>query len=487
MYKVMVVDDEKYIRKSIINRVDWQQFGLTVEAEAGNGMEALDMLETVRPEVILVDIRMPRMDGLEFIAEAKKRFPRSSYVIMSAYNDFSYAKKAIQLGVEDYILKPVEEEELGKILENIVYRLNEERLVKQLLRGKNGQSGLPFRGKNMMALAFYMEDDEDLEERIKNEVKKELSRMMPEAAVYYLKDYSRSDCYVFLINGSQLSEVFGEQFMEQIWLEFDAWEGAAACSGPLPNSRVNDAVAQCMNLLKRKIFCPERKIVPPACNVKRGAAKEPENAGSGLTALYQYILEQDYGRLVSKLREAIGTVIREENGTDTIEAFINEVLALLKHIPKEQHDSIDLDIIFHEFNSRDYLLAYKSSEKLKEDLYYAVGQTINTTCTDDQDVIFEIKTYIQDHYADNLNAAEIAQKFFLNASYLSTLFKEKTGLNLTAYVEGIRMEKAKHLLEKSSQSVTDVAIAAGYSDSSYFSKVFKRYSGMTPRQYRDNL
>ena len=90
--------------------------GLSVEGEASNGVEALEMLELLRPQIVLVDIRMPLMDGLALIAEAQKRYPGIRYVITSAYSDFAYAKKAIQLGVEDYILKPIDEQELEKLL-----------------------------------------------------------------------------------------------------------------------------------------------------------------------------------------------------------------------------------------------------------------------------------------------------------------------------------------------------------------------------------
>ena len=125
MYRVMIVDDERFIRRSIRNRINWEQFGITELEEAGNGMEALELLDTFCPEIVLVDIRMPKMDGLNFISEAKKKHPEIDYVIMSAYSDFTYARTAIDLGVEAYLLKPIQKEELEKQLGKLLHRKNE--------------------------------------------------------------------------------------------------------------------------------------------------------------------------------------------------------------------------------------------------------------------------------------------------------------------------------------------------------------------------
>ena len=108
-----------------------------------------------------------------------------------------------------------------------------------------------------------------------------------------------------------------------------------------------------------------------------------------------------------------------------------------------------------------------------------------TNQTEDEDVITAVRQYIRENYLSDLSAAETARRFYLNASYLSTLFKEKTGMNMGAYIEGLRMEKAKELLQSTQWPVTEVATRCGYSDSGYFTKVFKRYAGATPRQFRE--
>ena len=123
MYHVLIVDDEKYIRRSIINRIDWEKCGGEVIGEAADGEEAYEMIGLYQPEVVITDIRMPGMDGLKLAEIVSREYPHIKLVLISAYNDFEYARKAIQYGVKEYLLKPVMEEEM----EEVLIRLEKER------------------------------------------------------------------------------------------------------------------------------------------------------------------------------------------------------------------------------------------------------------------------------------------------------------------------------------------------------------------------
>ena len=122
LYRIILVDDEEEVRKSIIRKIDWQSVGFTVVGDAENGEDALEKIENLEPDVVLTDIRMPYMDGLTLAEKIRQKYPSMKIVIFSGYDDFEYAKRAIKLNVTEYILKPVNVEELTAILKKIQAR-----------------------------------------------------------------------------------------------------------------------------------------------------------------------------------------------------------------------------------------------------------------------------------------------------------------------------------------------------------------------------
>lgn len=483
MYKLMIVDDEKYIRKSIRNRIDWEKYGLSVEAEAGNGEEALRLLEEVRPEVVLVDIRMPVMDGLAFISEAKKRLPQTCYIIMSAYSDFAYAKKAIQLGVEEYILKPVDEDEISKVLKNIIHNLNQVHLTKQMTHLESREQDVSLTSDKIAAVAFWdgagMESAQKIDALIKNApyiVKQKVD-------FYMLEDYSRENCYVYLLNGELLTNDGIQSFLDGLQMGEDT---IAAFSMVIAGRTPRDAASRCIQALKKKLFVPNQRVL---CESRQEEFCEKERKKAlreRISVVYRFLVNKEYEKSAQEYMGIIDQVVRSESSVEMIEEFISESLVMLNHFPGEKNDSTDFEILFHKLKSRDYLLDYKNAGELKNDLRNMLNYSANhSDSTNKRDVIGAIKDYIQENYSGDLTATHIANKFYVNTGYLSTLFRDKTGIKLVTYIEGIRMEKAKEFLKNSAWTITEIALETGYSDANYFSKVFKKYTGMSPRQYRE--
>lgn len=481
----MIVDDEKYIRKSLKNRIDWPSYGLTVEAEAGNGEEALALMPTARPQIVVVDIRMPKMDGLAFVAAAKKKFPNTTYIIMSAYSDFEYARKALQIGVEDYILKPVEEAEIGKVLHKIVHRLDEARLTRELeASGAVQGEWLNLDKKQALAITFYIYDQEDQSALLHTQLEQVCAARSMVISLYALKEFSRNSTYVFLICGGELSAQLGPMLIREMWSAMPDREGSAACSEVMPAVQAGKAARQSVEILKRKVFFPERKLIEKGA-VQEDLPEKKKELRAQVMRVYQQLAKQNYMWSKKTLNELVDTTLQETNSVELVELLVSEILTVLKY-QLGRESSADFEVRFHHMMSHDYLLSFPTISCLKEQLKQAITQAIEAAMPDENgDVILSVKNYILEHYASELNAADIAQKHFLNPSYLSTLFKEHTGMNFSAYLEGVRMEKAKCFLANGDQSITKIAMDVGYSDAGYFTKVFKKYSGMTPRQFRE--
>lgn len=485
MYKVMIVDDEKYIRKSIKNRIDWESFGITDIREAGNGEEALSLMDEFCPEIVLVDIRMPKMDGLAFIQEAKKKHSDVNYVIMSAYSDFSYAQTAIRLGVGAYLLKPIDEEEMKKLLNTLVHRLDEDKLAGRIRKLKNVELGSDLQYPYAVSLAFYAEEQDDIGRRIETALQSQTAQS-ENTLVYYLRNCSRSDCYVFLINSQDNTREAGISCAEAVLETICQTELTAAVSKVFNRDEFRKAISQSICYLKRKLFYPKKKLIINSVWENNSSDERWMAVRDELSQIDRLIMRGDYERVEEGLLGIISKLIEKCSTVSQMEEGIDEILMLLKHLPEEARGDSDFNILFHDFRSKDYLLEYHTAEELKKRLNSLVSRLLNLVERQEaKDAVVSIKKYIMRNYADPLNVTELAQKYGLNVSYLSTLFKERTGINLTAYIEGTRMEKAKVLLKDKEWSVTEVAMHTGYSSSNYFSKVFKKYTGVTPKEFKE--
>ena len=487
MYKVMIVDDEKFIRKSIRNRMDWKKFGITQIEEAGNGEEALLLLDTFCPQIVLVDIRMPKMDGLAFITEAKKSHPEINYIIMSAYSDFSYAKTAIVLGVEAYLLKPVNKDELEALLNKLLHRINEEKLNRMLRSVKVDeleQVGI-LQYRYCLVLSFYSLREEEQGMRISAIVQNQMAQF-ENCFAYYLRDCSRSGCYVFLINMKEAGREAGRRCGEAVLEIMEEPLMRAAVSQVFEREACRKAVTQSLSFLKRKLFCPQKRMIANSPWENSDCTDKRRKMRDELEQVYDLIRKDRFDCVADELFGIIEWLILEINPITLIEEGIEEILVLLCHFPRSPGDDMDINILFHDFKSMDYLLLYETAEEVSERLKGLVRcQLAAVKNREGTDVIASIKEHIERNYGDALNVAELAKKYGLIVSYLSTLFKEKTGINLTAYIEGIRMEKAKRFLKEREWTVTEVALHTGYSNSNYFSRVFKKYTGVTPGEFRE--
>lgn len=488
MYQILIVDDEKFIRKSIRNRINWEEFNIVICGEASNGQEALELIAQIHPQIVLVDIKMPLMDGLTFIKEAQMSHPDISYIIMSAFDDFEYAKNAIRLGVEDYILKPVKSSELEAILKKIVHKLNQQKLNRYLQEYViDDPNHVKLCRKLIVAVAFYIQNHDGAETMLQVTMNKALETLDEDYILFYIRSLSRGDCHVFLISGDSLGENKCNHLMELAWNHLGNIEGVSAYSEAMENWQIRNAITRSIHMLMRKMFYPERKIITVRQSASESSIRDiQQRIRNEMNILYQQLYKIEHTKVEILLVNMVELIICKENGIAEIENGIAEILLILKNITSQYAGDTEYNILFHGFQGRDYLLRYPTAEELKNQIKEVIR---NCFCIlekdEDADVIVSIKQYIIDNYSSDLNAVEIAGRFYLNASYLSTLFKEKTGMNMGAYIEGVRMEHAQYFLTNTDWSITEVAAQCGYSESNYFSKVFKKYSGMTPRQYRE--
>jgi len=525
-YTVLLVDDEEEVTQIIMKKIDWESLGFSVIGSANNGVKALEMVEEFQPDIVMTDIRMPYMDGMELAHRVKAEFPSTRIFLFTGFDEFEYAKEAIHLEVEEYILKPVNAAELTKVFSQTKIKLDQEISEKrnvEILQNYYIES-LPFLQTN-----FYVTL---IEGRIQEE---ELGK--------YLEDYQISMpgpvycCVVIHTSSTQdsnemspllLSTSVQKQVKERLAQKWDAryfsYLGNSVLIAQLKNEgEVSELTDECDRFCKyarrmigavvtagvgkvcrqlselqqsyegareavsyRGIYGAERainirEIVPQGKN-------QPEEEGeSQLTGLFRAIR---FGR-EDEVREAVSVYIRRAvvpvTSLQQHQIGRMELLSALyrfcaaNEIP-EKIFSGDMGKLYTSLLEKGpkelegWLLDLSLS--LRELLIHARSSSTKT-------YVKRAEEYIHSSYADaELSLDYVCELLGVSNSYFSTVFKKETGKSFTAYLTDYRMEQASRMLLETGEKSYVIAKNVGYADSNYFSYVFKRKFGVAPSQYR---
>ena len=531
--KLLLVDDEEYAREGLVARIDWDSLGITEIMTARNGIDGLKKAGDFEPDIVVTDVRMPKMDGIQMAFRIRQLYPECSILFMSGYSDKEYLKAAISVSAVSYVEKPINIEEMRKELQNAC-QIQEERMAaarrKEDLDGKLS-AGLEAL-KNQIAL--------NLTRKIRTMAEVEEKRKIACPNLPVDADYR-----TFLIQlAGRLQEDKGNppERIENPWFQL-----ASILTEGL-HGRGLDCIAG---------YKDEHYLVIHVC---LGTDHSREVAGSTdrLTAWFEHILSSDYryylavGSRVSGLSGIYESyhdaVVRMQQsfffppdktfgdliavspekkvvfrfGDEDLKefqeklfygnfeeavAFIGDVVSKIREKPET--------LVFHvkEFfyrcmlrmldaASRRRILAFETvTESMVHDQIWDAGylSELETYLIDSLQLYFEnvseengkpavsdeVKYYVSRHYGEmDLSLASIADKLKLTSSYLCIVFKKECQVTLTQYIMEYRVARAKELLADETMKIKDIAFLTGYQNSNYFIKVFKKIEGVTPLEYR---
>jgi two-component system response regulator YesN len=472
MYKVMIVDDEEWVVESIMLSIDWRKFDFEVVGCAYNGMEAFEKIKQLMPDVVLTDIRMPRMNGLELINKVNELHLDICFIIISAYAEFSYAIKALNFGALGYCLKPIDNIELIKVLEK----------AKSSFKKSHSSKSL-----RLFDMILNYEPDMDGEvisllkssglecSNIKGIVPMvsigQMNFQFPQGLINVSENIGRRK-YAYLIQAENM-----DNFRSRIAGEpLDEYLGAGIGFPAKTIAELKDSLDEA-NIAAYQYFI------------------------SGIHNLFQYTsnFTLSLDRCITKISELV-----RYRSTDLLIAEIKEVPGLFKE------NDYNIKHAFYFYNMLTYYL-YQSTEELSDIYLYSFEQLPNLYENIDEMIIsfekiikklFEKKidknvdeinnktmrsilADVNENYCNELSLLALAKKYYINPSYISQLFKKELGKNFTDYILSLRIKRACELLSESNMSLPDVSQKIGYNDYFYFSKVFKKVVGQTPSQYRE--
>ena len=529
MYKVLIVDDELLVRVGLKTTIDWEANGFKVVAEASNGEQGYEQYKKHMPDVIITDIKMPKKDGLWLVEEVRKEDHHAKILVLTCYDEFSYARKALKVGADDYILKSeIEDEDLVATMQALKKKMDIDHKNKDIkdkvLTSKNDIKRSIF--TDMIKSSFHI--DANLTERCAgiefplvntkfafasiaindtldemhlepNQVKQRnhairniLLDLYAERSVDYIYSHQTKRYIFFLssqtINETELKRIFGNA-INSVRQYFD-------CSLNVVYTDVFDDIQKTLGIYKT--FIDKAQIL----FYKYEASYFITNMNSiSFSEPKVFNLEKEYNKLFI---EAIG-----QESLDRTKELLHEVSCYFEQsnvnpmIVKIFSSKLIGDIFSsyglfiennHEINNNEYYhQQIEISENLRGIMYLLMDFTSKVIIviqqmryTNSKLLINRALHYIDQHYDEKISLEDVAQKLHLSKNYLCNAFKKATGENMSLYINKLRIEKAKRLLVESDGRVKEIFEEAGYSNQQYFSKVFKKITGMTVMEYKES-
>lgn len=522
MYSLMLVEDEPIVLEGMLKIIDFEAMGFKVVAACGNGLEALEAYRSYRPDVVVTDICMEIMDGLEFIEEVSKEKNRTKFVIISGHQDFKFFKKALSLKVTDYILKPVTAKEFRELLERIADELSK---TEEDGQGSQFQEFMEVE-KNMFFNRFMHIKMDETEVRSKMEsFGISFEEGFYQVAIFRMKE---------MATAAELQGIrSADDLLNRMYLDIKAMIGRAEDKFVFLEPQGNVVV-----IAKEEDSIGLRELFTAITDKARQAYRIEDSgwveAYIGLEVYSFTELPKSYKsanrlNVCGVLDNGSGVYISEEilfnrasRKLDYTEAMENWVRLI---IFGDQESRGMLEHLLTEFQEASYLLtdlrraAIRMQEYLIKELQYlgkapeepilknidqlgekeiksALRQaTISLTdligkssTGKDSYIALKAVAYIENHYNDtNLDLTQVCSDLNVSVSYFSTVFKKYTSMTFVKYLNTYRVEKAKYFLEYTEESITNISEQVGFVDPHYFGIVFKKYSQTSPKKFRMSL
>ncbi len=520
MLKVLLVDDEPVILEGLTVMIDWEQEGLKIVGTASDGMEAFQMIRQLSPDIVITDIKMPRMTGLELLERVREKGNKSvAFIVLTGFDDFSYARRALKLEAIDYLLKPVEKKELLGALKkasSVCEEINRSKktdneLQKELLfhniisliNGKSDNVAInnvkQFLGKmtGVRYISIELGENHDSISKATVDDKRRMQKQMYSVCLDFAEDEYRVLFDVSLRGSSyDVGFVYSDELLKDGMTE-------------------QEYFAQFRKVLDERlgfpfIFIPGRKVdgladisvscksVAMADSLREWSAYEDADEAklasfinSGLA-----VNKKDVDELVrSVARNRKEDIIRGAamlvdsfQGMETrfISMIIDYLMFGLIGTAKDLDSQIDQEEVLRYISDSVYeeIELKSDSENLSKILVDYAEYLDELRSSNSAGILKNIEDDIRENYRENLTLKELGAKYYINASYLGQLFKAKYGTTFKSFLHRIRIEKAEELLINSDMKMYNIAEAVGYKDTDYFIDHFIAEKGCTPSKFR---
>lgn len=525
MYKVLIVDDEDLIREGLKTFARWDTMGFEVVGEASDGDEALELVQKLKPHVVVTDIKMPRCTGIELMKKINEAGLNTKIVVLSGYDEFEYAKAALEAGAVDYLLKPIKfdklREVLGKIKDEYDRKIRENiKINKALELLKNEfflkvidgviarredilqqakEVDISFEWKYFLTVIIEIDNYHELISRYSAQdmdlYKFAIKNVAEEICSRYGKGYAftRDNGEVAVVFCSDASSrEFVKSMLNEIKKGIDSvleFTVTVSCGDEFGDiTMLKQSYMEARKRADMKFSLGKNRVILPedADTVEKKEAPVPDNADNIESRLLLHIQNQDMEGISLLLEQAFSGMTQR----DAIYDRFYSIIKLLSRFMEKNGAALS-DITDENLFKYEHVVKKETLEDIIADLKSVINGVMaylnQTNYKSVSKVLNEVKEYVNRHLGEDISLETVAQRVYMHPMYLSKLFKKETGVNFIDYLTSARVEQAKRLMQDITLKTYEISEMVGYKSPKHFSKVFKSVTGVTPKDYRRNI
>ena len=522
MFSVFIVDDEVVVREALRNKIDWEGSGFVLAGEAGDGEIALSMMQDIKPDILITDIKMPFMDGLELSRMLKKLQPWIRIIILSGHDEFDYAKKAISIGVEDYILKPFTSEDLLAGLKKIEVELDREKaqfsdmarmkaelesssaIVKEkfltdiVLGTVSGADAMQRAGEfnidlisryYVVSVSWIKSARDDI-----NDLTAAKSRLMSfaDGGTNLIGFLISPDRFICIIKGQNAESLEDDCYNAAAAIEHELGKGGdclvVTAIGSVVDraAYISNSYREAESILGAYRFSDRNCIIGIEDFKKTEASAFTLPESDPLVDRLRYAGDGEIDETVSHYM----AILRENPEHFSIIAsylMVDVIMAVAKLIEELGGDmkKLNPEILTRGFVDKAVQNSESFEREAKRIFVFALEYRNSKIQGKYGDVILRAKKYIDDNFANqDICLRSVADAVHFSPNHFSTVFSQECGITFIEYLTDIRINEAKKLLKNTDKKGNDISYECGFSDPHYFSYIFKKTTGLSPREFR---
>lgn len=530
MWKIVIVDDDTTTLNGLRSLVDWKSFDVEVVGTAHNGQEGLKQIELHQPDLILTDIYMPVMNGIEMLKQIREQGNQAEVIILSGYEDFQYARSAVKLNVIDYLSKPATLEKIEKVISESIHKLIDKRekfneakeleqfyevnlpmtqkmILKGFLESHYDTSQMTWLSSKFLDMdtvhnhfaAFMIEYEKNHQfyqrseydwlsiQCTVNDIVNEMIEKNPE--LYLIEN--QANMIIIIVSSSDEADVYlkakslGARIIDNIkkLINLQVWVAIGKTVSSLHSIResYNEALellAERENLMNKSLLTREDLV-----QLSRQSQRRPIEYYHSITALVisgqTDMTRQKIDEFIDYLTHLEGLNLNELRNIAV--EFIGVLMTALYNQALSMEENGQNINIYKEVGSIQSI--HDFHEWTKERILPFCKLMSSKSSDKHKKTIDYIIRFVNDHYDEEITLDMISNKVFLTANYLSQIFKNSQGENFKNYVTRIRIEKAKEMMLQGNLKIYEIAEKVGYNNTAYFSQLFRKHTGLTPSEF----